>query len=520
MISYIIIPILTLGAIASIFLYYKKARGKFLILLQEAEKRAKLIVEEGEKKATELIKEANLEVKDKFIQMKADFERQTREQKNQLIQLERRIHQKEESVEKRAVYLDSKEKELLKKEAAVNQSLQELNEARKKYDNLISEMRRELEKIAGMTSEEAKRVLIKSIENEARQEATVYLKKIEEETKEAAHREAIRILATAIQKSAAEYVMESSVSILDLPNDDLKGRIIGREGRNIRALEMATGVDLIIDDTPEAILISCYDPYRREIAKLALERLILDGRIHPSKVEEIVAKVKEELEQKMYQEGEALVFELGINDMHPELLKLLGKLKYRNSYGQNVLMHSKEVAYLAAHIAYELKCNAAIAKRAGLLHDIGKAVDKESEGSHIKLGVEIARKYNEPEEVIHAMEAHHEDIPFASIEAMIVQAADTISAARPGARFEVLEHYFKRLENLERIAKSFEGVTKAYALQAGREIRILVDSNKLTDEQAIWLCKNVAKKIQEEIQFPGQIKVTVIREMRSIEYAR
>lgn len=518
--SYIIIPILTVVGIASIFFYYKKEKRKLSILLKEAEHRSKMIIEEAEKKAAELIKEANLEVKDKFIQMKSDFEKQTREQKNQLLQLERRIHQKEESAEKRAAYIDSKEKELLKKEATVNQSLQELNEARKKYDNLISEMRRELEKIAGMTAEEAKRSLIKSIENEARQEAIVYLKKIEEETKQAAQREAARILAIAIQKSAAEYVMESSVSILDLPNDDLKGRIIGREGRNIRALEMATGVDLIIDDTPEAILISCYDPYRREIAKLALERLILDGRIHPSKVEEIVAKVKEELEQKMYQEGEALAFELGINDMHPELLKLLGKLKYRNSYGQNVLMHSKEVAYLAAHIAYELKCNAAIAKRAGLLHDIGKAVDKESEGSHIKLGVEIARKYNEPEEVIHAMEAHHEDIPFASIEAVIVQAADTISAARPGARFEVLEHYFKRLENLEKIAKSFEGVTKAYALQAGREIRILVDSNKLTDEQAIWLCKNVAKKIQEEIQFPGQIKVTVIREMRSIEYAR
>jgi len=314
--------------------------------------------------------------------------------------------------------------------------------------------------------------------------------------------------------------MESSVSILDLPNDDIKGRIIGREGRNIRALEMATGVDLIIDDTPEAIIISCFDPYRREIAKIALERLISDGRIHPTKVEEVVQKVKEELEQKMYEEGEAAAFELGFNDIHPELLKLLGKLKYRNSFGQNVLLHSKEVAYLAGNLAHELKCNAKIAKRAGLLHDIGKAIDKESEGSHIKLGVEIARKYNECEEVLHAMEAHHDEIPSQSIEAVLVQAADTISAARPGARYEVLEHYLKRLENLENIAKSFDGVTKAYALQAGREIRILVDSHKLTDEQAVWLCKDIAKRIQNEIQFPGQIKVTVIREMRSVEYAK
>lgn len=517
----LILSILLIATITFIlFFYNKRERGKILELIKQAEQRAKEIIQEAEKKASDIIKEANLEAKDKFIQMKAEFEKQTREQRNQLLQLERRVHQKEESIEKRAIYIENKEKEILKKEAIINQTTQELNEARKKYDNLISEQKRELEKIAGMTAEEAKKALIKSIENEARQESIVYLKKIEEETKQAAQREAARILAIAIQKSAAEYVMESSVSILDLPNDDIKGRIIGREGRNIRALEMATGVDLIIDDTPEAIIISCYDPLRREIAKLALERLILDGRIHPSKVEEVVEKVKEELEQKMYEEGEAAAFELGINDLHPELMKLLGKLKYRNSYGQNVLMHSKEVAYLASHIAYELKCNATIAKRAGLLHDIGKAIDKENEGSHIKLGVDIARKYNEPEEVIHAMEAHHEDIPFGSIEAVIVQAADTISAARPGARFEVLEHYFKRLENLEKIAKSFEGVTKAYALQAGREIRILVDSNKLTDEQAIWLCKNVAKKIQEEIQFPGQIKVTVIREMRSIEYAR
>lgn len=520
MISIFITIVIALVGIGSIYFYYSSQKNKFSKLAQEAEQQAKLIIQEAERQAANKLKEVEIEVKDKFYQMRQEFEKQTRDQKNQLIQLEKRIHQKEESLEKRNAYIDSKEKELSRKDAQLNQLNQELNDARKKYDALIAEQKRELERIANMTAEEARRTLIKKIEGEARQEAAVIIKKIEDEIKQNAEREAKKILSIAIQKSAAEYVMETSVSVLDLPNDDIKGRIIGREGRNIRALEMETGVDLIIDDTPEAIIISCFDPFRREIAKLALERLISDGRIHPTKVEEVVEKVKEEIEQKMYQEGEAVAFELGFNDIHSELLKLLGKLKYRNSFGQNVLLHSKEVAYLAANLAHELKCNARVAKRAGLLHDIGKAIDKESEGSHIKLGVEIARKCNESEEVLHAMEAHHDEIPFQSIEAVLVQAADAISAARPGARYEVLEHYLKRLEDLENIAKSFEGVTKAYALQAGREIRILVDSHKLSDEQAIWLCKDIAKKIQNEIQFPGQIKVTVIREMRSVEYAK
>ncbi len=516
----ITIIVLSLIGIGLNYFYYKNQNSKFSKLAQEAEQQAKLIIQEAERQAANKLREAEVEVKDKFYQMRQDFDKQTREQKNQLMQIEKRIHQKEESLEKRNAYIDSKEKELSRKEAHLNQLTQEVNEARKRYDALIVEQKRELERIANMTVEEARKTLIKQIEEEAKQEAAILIKKIEEDIKINAEKEAKRVLSIAIQKSAAECVMESSVSVLDLPNDDIKGRIIGREGRNIRALEMATGVDLIIDDTPEAIIISCFDPFRREIAKLSLERLISDGRIHPSKIEEVVEKVKEELEQKMYEEGEAVAFELGFNDIHPELLKLLGKLKFRNSFGQNVLLHSKEVAYLAANLAHELKCNAKIAKRAGLLHDIGKAIDKESEGSHIKLGVEIARKYNESEEVLHAMEAHHDEIPFQSIEAVLVQAADTISAARPGARYEVLEHYLKRLENLENIAKSFDGVTKAYALQAGREIRILVDSHKLSDEQAIWLCKDIAKRIRNEIQFPGQIKVTVIREMRSIEYAK
>jgi len=516
----VVLSLLIVAGLSAIYIYYQNQKKKVTQISQQAELHTKTIVQEAERQSATIMKEANLEVKDKFLQMKAEFEKQTRDQRNQLLQLEKRIHQKEESLEKRTNYIDSKEKDILKRENQFNQQVHELNEVRKKYDNLIAEQKRELERIAGMTAEEAKKVLLKAIETEARQEAAIMVKKIDEEAKIEAQKEARRILSIAIQKSAAEYVMESSVSILDLPSDDIKGRIIGREGRNIRALEMATGVDLIIDDTPEAIILSCFDPYRREIAKMALDRLITDGRIHPTKVEEVVAKVKEELEQKMYEEGEAAAFELGINGIHPELLKLLGKLRYRNSYGQNVLLHSKEVAYLSANLAHELKCNPMIAKRAGLLHDIGKAIDKESEGSHIKLGVEIARKYNESEAILHAMEAHHEDIPSMSVEAVIVQAADTISAARPGARYEVLEHYLKRLENLENIAKNFDGVTKAYALQAGREIRILVDSNKLSDDQTIWLCKDIAKKIQAEIQFPGQIKVTVIREMRSVEYAK
>jgi ribonucrease Y len=520
LISIVILIILIVAGIASIYIYFKNQKDKYSNISQQAELHAKSVVQEAERQSATMLKEANLEVKDKFLQMKTEFEKQTRDQRTQLMQLEKRIHQKEESLEKRTNYVETKEKEVQKKENQINQQIHELNETRKKYDTLISEQKRELEKIAGMSAEEAKKILIKTIENEARQEAAILLKKIDEELKLEVEREARRILSIAIQKSAAEYVMESSVSILDLPSDDIKGRIIGREGRNIRALEMATGVDLIIDDTPEAIILSSFDPFRREIAKIALDRLITDGRIHPTKVEEVVAKVKEDLEQKMYEEGEAAAFELGINDIHPELLRLLGKLRYRNSYGQNVLLHSKEVAYLSANLALELKCNAPIAKRAGLLHDIGKAIDKESEGSHIKLGVDIARKNGESEAVLHAMEAHHEDIPSMSVEAVIVQAADTISAARPGARYEVLEHYLKRLENLENIARGFDGVTKAYALQAGREIRILVDSNKLTDDQAIWLCKDIAKKIQAEIQFPGQIKVTVIREMRSVEYAK
>ncbi len=345
-------------------------------------------------------------------------------------------------------------------------------------------------------------------------------KRLEEEARESAAREARKVLAQAIQRCAAEYVVESTVSVVDLPSDDMKGRIIGREGRNIRALEQATGIDLIVDDTPEAVILSGFDPLRREIARLSIERLIKDGRIHPSRIEEVVSKVKKEMQDTALQEGEQVALELGIHGIHADLLLLVGKLKYRSSYGQNVLSHSREVAYLAGIMAREIGADVAVSKRGGLLHDVGKAVDRDMEGTHLQLGVKLARKYKESPEVIHAMEAHHFDVEFRTVEAILVQAADATSAARPGARREVLESYVKRLEQLEEMAMSFSGVSKAFALQAGREVRIIVESSKVSDEQAFWLTKDITKKIENELQYPGQIKVTLIREMRVVDYAK
>ena len=355
---------------------------------------------------------------------------------------------------------------------------------------------------------------------EARHEATFLVKRIEEEARQSADREARKIVAQAIQRCAAEHVVETTVSVVGLPTDDMKGRIIGREGRNIRALEQATGVDLIVDDTPEAVILSGFDPLRREIAKLSIERLIQDGRIHPTRIEEVVSKVQKEMKQKVFEEGEEVALELGIHGMNPELLRMVGKLKYRTSYGQNVLYHSREVAYLAGIMARELGVDVMVSKRAGLLHDVGKAVDRDMEGTHLQLGVELARKYGESSEVIHGIEAHHFDVEFRTLEAVLVQAADATSAARPGARREVLESYVKRLEKLEEIAASFSGVAKAFALQAGREVRIIVESSKVSDEKAFWLTKEITKKIENELQYPGQIKVIVIREMRVVDYAK
>ena len=387
-------------------------------------------------------------------------------------------------------------------------------------ERLVAQQQTRLEQIAGLTSAQAREELLRSLENQVRLEAAQMVRRMEDEAKEHAGRQAQRIMGLAIQRAASDYVAEATVSVVVLPSDDMKGRIIGREGRNIRALELATGVDLIVDDTPEAVILSGFDPYRREVARVSLERLIADGRIHPARIEEIVEKVKGEFEQRIQQEGESALLELKIPSMHPELLRLLGRLRYRFSYGQNVLHHSKDVAFLAAAMAAELRGNVAVAKRAGLLHDVGKAVDREMEGSHLELGIELLRKHGESEEVVHAMACHHGDYEPQSLEAVLVTAADALSAARPGARREVLETYVKRLEKLEEIANGFKGVQKSFAIQAGREIRVVVDSGKIADDEAVWLSKDIARKIESDLTYPGQIKVTVIRETRAIEIAR
>ena len=385
---------------------------------------------------------------------------------------------------------------------------------------LVAAQQHELERLSGLTTEEAKDLLLKHIEADARRDAANLVKRLDAEAREQAAAKARQYITEAIQRSAAEHTIETTVSVVDLPSDDLKGRIIGREGRNIRALEQATGVDLIVDDTPGAIILSGFDPYRREIAKQAIERLIADGRIHPARIEEVVEKVKTEMEESVRKDGEAAAFELGMHDLHPELQKLMGRLKYRTSYGQNVLNHSKEVAYLAGIMAREIGIDATSCVRAAFLHDCGKAIDREMQGTHLQIGIDLLRKHGESEAVVMAMAAHHMDIDWPSLEAMIVQAADAISAARPGARRDILESYVKRLEKLEEIADSFKGVSKAFALQAGREIRIMVESERISDEEAVWLSKDIAKRIENELEYPGHIKVTVIRETRAVEYAK
>jgi ribonucrease Y len=488
--------------------------------LKAAEQTAQKIIADSKREAENIKKEALLEAKDKILSLRSEVEKQTKDRKLELNSLEKRLGQREELLEKKDHSLSQKERELAQREKRFGEQEYALALDEKKVKDLIYEQKRQLELISGMTAEEAKRQLVKQIEADSRREAVAIMKRIDEELRQTAQEEAKEIIAMSIQRCAGEHVVESAVSVVDLPNDEMKGRIIGREGRNIRALEVATGVDLIVDDTPEAIIVSGFDPIRREIAKMSIEKLIADGRIHPARIEEVVEKVKRELDEKIVKEGEAAALEVGIHDLHPEIIRLLGRLKYRTSYGQNVLSHSKEVAFLAGMMAAELRANVGVAKRAGLLHDIGKAIDKEVEGTHIQLGVQVARRCGESEDVIHAMEAHHFDVEFRTVEAQLVQAADALSAARPGARREILETYVKRLEKLENLADSFEGVSKCYALQAGREIRIMVESDKVSDEQAFCLTRDIARKIENELQYPGQIKVTVIREMRVVDYAR
>ena len=499
-----IIPILLILAGTIVFLWIKKASGSRALF--RAHQEAKSILGKAGEEAEKIKREAAIEVKEKQLNLKAEFERQTRDSRRKINEMERMLMRKEENLERKFQNLERKEREL--------------GEVEKKYHELTRQALAELERIAGMTQEEAKSMLAKKLEEEAKLEAVQTIRRIEEETREKSQSMAREIIGQAIQRSAAEHVVETTVSVIDLPSDDMKGRIIGREGRNIRALELATQVDIIVDDTPEAVILSSFDPIRRELARLAIEKLVIDGRIHPARIEEVVETVKAELEEKIKQEGESVLLELRLQNLHPELVKLLGKLKYRTSYGQNVLQHSKEVAYLAALMAKETGVDANIALRAGLLHDIGKAVDKEVEGTHTELSVELCRKYGESEPVCLAIASHHRDVDFPSIEAVLVQAADTLSAARPGARRELLEAYVERLEKLEKIANSYEGVSKSFALQAGREIRIIVESQKVSDDKAAIMAKDIAKKIKDELDYPGQIKVTVIREMRAVEYAR
>ena len=488
--------------------------------MADAQRTAKRLLEEAERDAEAKRREADLAAKEKLLQARSEFEKASRVRREELEALDRRLTQKEDSIEKRLEQTGQREKDVAVREQASVGREKAIEAAEAEVARVGASARTRLEQIAGLTAQQAKDELIKGLEGAARLDAAHIVKRIEDEAREDANKQAQRIIGMAIQRSASDYVSETTVSVVMLPSDEMKGRIIGREGRNIRALEMATGVDLIVDDTPEAVILSGFDPFRREIARVTLERLIADGRIHPARIEEVVEKVKAEFDLRIRQDGDAALLELGIPDIHPELVKLLGRLRYRSSYGQNVLQHSKEVAFLASTMAAELKANVRVAKRAGVLHDIGKAIDREMEGTHLQIGIDLLRKYGEHESVVHAMACHHGDYDPETVEAVLVTAADALSAARPGARREVLESYVKRLEKLEEIASAFKGVQKVFAIQAGREIRIIVDSGKLSDEEAMWLSKDVAKKIESELTYPGQIRVTVIRETRAVEYAK
>lgn len=488
--------------------------------LQDAEAMAQHVLEQARKEAQERRREVELEAKDLLYRVRQDFERETKDRRQEIFNLEKRLAQKEENIDRRLELLEKKEKEI----ELGAQNLKKQEDSLKAKDNqlhsLILEEKERLQKISSLSQEEAKQILLKRLNDELSAEKAVFIKKYEEELQGIADKKAREILSLAIERCAAEHTVETTVSVVTLPNDEMKGRVIGREGRNIRTFEMATGVDVIIDDTPEAVTLSAFDTVRREIARLSLEKLIADGRIHPGRIEEIVEKTKKEMEEKIREEGERACFEAGVNSLHPELIKLLGRLKYRTSYGQNALQHSKEVAFLLGTMAGELGLDFKLSRRIGLLHDVGKAVDHSIEGTHAKIGVDLCRKYNELPEVIEAIEAHHEETQPQTLYAALAIAADAISAARPGARRETLETYIKRLEKLESIANVFAGVEKSFAIQAGREIRIIVQPEKISDSDAINLARDIRKKIEEDMEYPGQIKVTVIRETRAIEFAK
>lgn len=511
------------GLLAGVFLalavawLQRKQRRSQMELTQNTAAR---IIEEAKKEASAIKKEAEMQARDGILQAKVDFEKEVRETRREMQALEKRLINKEENLDKRIETVEKRDAELGRREASAKAREKTVEEKAAECDRLSDEAKRQLEHVAGMTREEAKRSLIDQMVEEAKHESAKRIRVIEEEAREESVRKGQKIVALAIERLAGDFVAERTVTVVPLPSDDLKGRIIGREGRNIRALEAATGIDLIVDDTPESVIISGHNPIRREIARLSLEKLISDGRIHPGRIEEVVRKAEQEVDEAIREAGQKAIFDVGVHGIHPELIKLLGRLKYRYSYAQNVLLHSIEAAFICGMMAAELGLNEKQARRAALLHDIGKAVDHEVEGSHAIIGAELARKYGESPKIVNAIAAHHEDVKAETILAPLVDAADALSGARPGARREMLETYVRRLEELERITNSFKGVEKSYAVQAGREIRIIVQHDAISDQEAALMAREIARKIESEMTYPGQIKVTVIREVRSVEYAR
>ncbi len=510
-----IVVLLGLGVV--VFFKFKKRAVQENLNIEEEQNR---LIEEAMAKAASLLKEAKLEAKSRLLEMKSDFDSETEETRSELKKEERRLSKKSEKLDSQDEQLTKREQALQKKESDTQKKFESAINKENKYSELLDETKKELEKVSGLTLEEAKDLLLKTIEEDVKHEGAMLIKKITSEARENADKEAKKIISTAIQRYAGDYVAERTVSVVHLPGDEMKGRIIGREGRNIRALEAATGIDLIIDDTPEAVILSGFNPIRREIARLSLEKLISDGRIHPARIEDVVARATEEVDIAIKEAGEQVAFDLGVHGIDPELIKVIGKLKFRTSYAQNVLQHSVEVAFLSGAIAAELSLDFKLAKRMGLLHDIGKAVDYEVDGAHAIIGAKLAKKYGEIDSVVNAIASHHEDQMPESVYDYIVQAADALSGARPGARKESLENYIKRLEDLENIANSFDGVTNTYAIQAGREIRVIAESEKISDENAVLLSRNIARQIEENLTFPGQVKVVVIRETRAVEYTR
>ena len=488
--------------------------------LKEAENEAEKLILSAKAESESLIKEAGIEAKDLLFKMKSDFENEAKETRSELKKAERRLIQKEENIDRKTEVFDQREKEIAEKEKNLSERDQAVSRNEEKYDALLAEQKAQLERISTLTADQAKELLIRAMENEARYEGAKLIKRIENEAKEEADKKAKKIMATAIQRYAGDFVAERTVSVVQLPGDEMKGRIIGREGRNIRAIEAATGIDLIIADTPEAVILSGFNPVRREVARLSLIKLISDVRIHPARIEDVVKKVGQEVDTAIKEAGEQAAFDLGVHGIHAELIKYLGRLKYRTSYAQNVLQHSVEVGVLCGIMAAELGLKEKVARRMGLLHDIGKAIDHEVEGPHAVIGSKLAKKFGETPGVVHAIGAHHEDIPPSSVYALLVQAADGLSGARPGARKELLENYIRRIEDLEAIANGFQGVANTYAIQAGRELRVIVGADKIDDAATENLSNEIAKKIQDEMTYPGQVKITVIRETRSVSYAK